>query len=81
MRCRMMSGGRRGWPVGLWAVQSQSLAWQFALQTFKPVHQREPIYSVRIARNYRALGKLDDKGMLWFWIGSHADYDRFLGQR
>ena len=48
---------------------------------FKNVHPHEPIYSVRIARNYRALGKRDDEGMLWFWIGSHADYDRILRSR
>ena len=75
MRCRMMSGDRRDWPMG----SSRPILGMASLH-FKPVHQREPIYSVCIARNHRALGKRDDKGMLWFWIGSHADYDRFLGQ-
>ena len=60
--------------------QFKANPWHGSLH-FKPVHQREPIYSMRIARNYRALGKRDDKALLWFWIGSHADYDRFLGQR
>lgn len=45
----------------------------------KQVHASS-IFSVRIARKYRALGKRDDKGMLWFWIGSHADYDLVLKQ-
>lgn len=45
---------------------------------FKRVHQTEPIYSVRVGRGWRALGLRDDDGMLWFWIGSHADYDRIL---
>lgn len=46
----------------------------------KRVHPEEAIYSVRITRGYRALGKRarDGEGMLWFWIGSHADYERVL---
>ena len=47
---------------------------------FKRAHRRLSIYSVRIAKNYRALGKRDDEGMLWFWVGSHADYDQTLKQ-
>ena len=49
---------------------------------FKQVHAREAIYSVRITRTYRALGRHDSKetGILWFWIGSHADYERLLGR-
>ncbi len=33
---------------------------------------------VRIGRKYRALGTKIDTGILWFWIGSHADYDHLL---
>ena len=49
---------------------------------FKQVHPREPIYSVRVTRAYRAVGRRDRKGagILWFWIGSHADYERLLGR-
>jgi len=28
---------------------------------------------------YRALGVEIDEGMLWFWIGTHAEYDKLLG--
>ena len=45
---------------------------------FKRVHASEPIYSVRVSRGYRALGLRDDDLITWFWIGSHADYDRTL---
>ena len=38
----------------------------------------EPIYSVRISRGYRALGLRDGDLVTWFWIGSHADYDKLL---
>ncbi|MBK5260439.1 MAG: hypothetical protein JJE51_12680 [Thermoanaerobaculia bacterium] len=35
-------------------------------------------WSVRVSRNYRALGKQLDDGILWGWIGSHAEYERIL---
>jgi len=36
-------------------------------------------WSVRVGRNYRALATEEDDGLLWGWIGSHAEYDRILG--
>ena len=47
---------------------------------FKRIHATLPIYSVRVTRDYRAIGKRDDDGMLWFWIGTHSDYDQMLKQ-
>ena len=46
---------------------------------FKPIQGHEGIYSVRIGRGWRALGKLDGDTVTWFWIGSHADYDGLIG--
>ncbi|MCY3790467.1 MAG: hypothetical protein OXH63_16965 [Gemmatimonadetes bacterium] len=51
--------------------------WHNAL-CFKQVHPTRPIYSVRVTKGYRAVGKRDDKGVLWFWIGSHVDYDELI---
>ena len=45
---------------------------------FKKIHTREPIYSVRVTLGYRAVGLLEADEIIWFWIGSHADYDRLL---
>jgi len=45
---------------------------------FKPVHANRPIYSVRVGLGYRALGIREQEEMIWFWIGSHADYDQLL---
>jgi len=45
---------------------------------FKKVHDAEPIYSVRITLAYRAVGLREGDEIMWFWIGSHADYDRLL---
>jgi hypothetical protein len=36
-------------------------------------------WSVRVGLRYRALAIEVDGGYLWFWIGSHADYDRLIG--
>jgi hypothetical protein len=35
---------------------------------------------VRIALGWRADGILHGEEMIWFWIGSHAEYDRLLAQ-
>jgi hypothetical protein len=45
---------------------------------FKKIHSTREIYSVRITRNYRALGVLKDDEITWFWVGSHAEYDKIL---
>lgn len=39
------------------------------------------LWSVRIGRNYRALGFDKPEGVLWFWIGSHGNYDGILDHR
>ena len=36
-------------------------------------------WSVRVGLRHRALAVEVDEGYLWFWIGSHAEYDRLLG--
>ena len=35
-------------------------------------------WSVRVGMKYRALAVDVDGGVLWFWIGSHAEYDRLI---
>ena len=35
--------------------------------------------SARVGLKFRALGVEVEDGVLWFWIGSHAEYDRLLG--
>jgi hypothetical protein len=37
------------------------------------------LWSVRVGLGYRALGVDGDDGPVWFWIGSHADYDHMIG--
>lgn len=45
---------------------------------FKQIHPTKPIYSVRISIDYRAIGVRDDDEIVWFWIGSHTDYDQLV---
>ena len=47
---------------------------------FKKVHQTLPIYSVRIDLNWRTVGTLQKDMMIWFWVGSHRDYEKLLSQ-
>lgn len=51
--------------------------WHPSLQ-FKTIHRSLPIYSVRIGLHWRAIGVKHDDTMVWFWIGSHKDYDQKL---
>jgi hypothetical protein len=44
---------------------------------FKKVHPELPIYSARISKDY-PVGQLDGDTVIWFWVGSHAKYDRLL---
>ena len=46
--------------------------------SFRQVHPVEPIYSVRVGLHYRALGVRTGDEVVWFWIGSHSDYDKLL---
>lgn len=55
-------------------LRFQSDPWHPSLR-FKPLATQN-LYSVRIGRAYRALGRRDEEGITWVWIGSHAGYDR-----
>jgi hypothetical protein len=35
-------------------------------------------WSARVGIHYRALAVEATDGVVWFWIGSHADYDKIL---
>jgi hypothetical protein len=45
---------------------------------FKRIHRSEAIWSARIGIHWRVVGRQDEDILTWFWIGSHADYDRLL---
>lgn len=47
---------------------------------YKKIHRTQPIYSVRVALGWRAIGVVQGDDMIWFWIGSHADYDKLIAR-
>jgi hypothetical protein len=57
----------------------------FALQKTDPQHPSlhfKPIgrlYSVRVGLSHRALGVGTTDGIVWFWIGTHSEYDKLIG--
>jgi hypothetical protein len=63
---------------------------QLADQTFERV-KSDPRYpslhfkkvgrfwSVRVGNRHRALAVDAPDGLVWFWIGTHAEYDKLVG--
>ena len=35
-------------------------------------------WSARVSLNYRAVGVEASDGIVWFWIGTHAEYDKLV---
>jgi hypothetical protein len=57
---------------------------KYALWKRDPFHsslhfeeRRNGICVVRIGTGYRALGLREDDTVIWFWIGTHEEYNRF----
>jgi len=47
---------------------------------FKRVVKKPPVYSIRVSIGWRALGVVDNDNIIWFWIGSHADYEKLINK-
>jgi mRNA-degrading endonuclease RelE of RelBE toxin-antitoxin system len=46
---------------------------------FKKLKTSSAVYSVRAGIGWRAVGVMKDSNtIVWFWIGSHAEYDKLL---
>jgi hypothetical protein len=55
----------------------------FARDPMHPSLRLKPVglfWSVRISRTYCALAARRGDSFYWFWIGSHAGYERLLAQ-
>ncbi len=37
-------------------------------------------WSARVTDDYRALGIMDGNTVIWFWIGTHGEYEQLLGR-
>jgi len=51
--------------------------WHPSLQ-FKRIHSTRPIYSARVGVDWRAVCVRSGDTAIWYFIGSHADYDRLI---
>ena len=47
---------------------------------FKALTTRQPLWSVRVNDDYRAVGVRDGDTIVWFFIGTHAEYGRLLSR-
>jgi hypothetical protein len=45
---------------------------------FKKLEGEDDVYSARIGLGYRALAVMKKDSVIWYWIGSHSDYDRLV---
>jgi hypothetical protein len=68
---RIQQGARRDYQLWKHSPDHPSLQ-------FKRVGRRREAYSVRVGIGWRALGVKEQDTMVWFWIGSHAEYDQIL---
>ncbi len=59
----------------------------YALLKSSPTHRSlhfkkiGPLWSVRVGLHFRALATEAGDDLVWFWIGSHADYDVLVGRK
>lgn len=64
-------------------VRRQALK-QYRIWKMDPSHQSLQFkrignkWSARISAKYRALGVGEGQTVVWFWIGTHARYDRLV---
>lgn len=45
---------------------------------YKKISKTKEIYSIRISKGWRALGLKNKETMIWFWVGSHNEYDKLI---
>jgi hypothetical protein len=45
---------------------------------FKKLEGQDNVYSARIGLEYRALAIMKKDRLVWYWIGSHPEYDRLV---
>ena len=77
--------------AGFWAAYHQlppevrqKARKQYRLWTKNPEHRSlrfkkiKTFWSTRIDARYRALGIMTGGTVVWFWIGTHADYEQIL---
>ena len=72
----------RGLPAEVRALADRNYALLATESTHRSLHFKKigTLWSVRVGLHYRALATEVDGDMVWFWIGSHAEYDKLVGR-
>jgi hypothetical protein len=67
-------------PAGVRAGADKSLALLKRNPNHPSLHLKKvgDYWSVRATKRYRALAIEAGDGLLWFWIGTHDDYERLI---
>ena len=47
---------------------------------FKQAKTKDPVWSIRIGRQHRALALREADTVEWFWVGSHDEYMKLLNR-
>ena len=34
------------------------------------------LWAIRVSRDYRALARQEEGDFIWFWVGTHSEYER-----
>ena len=58
----------------LWMENSRHPSLHFK----KLQHITPPCFSIRVGKQWRALARKEGDMYYWFWIGSHAEYDKYI---
>jgi hypothetical protein len=56
---------------GLWQQDPKG-----ASLRFKKI--KDDLWSVRASRSYRALATFENNSYVWFWIGTHDEYEKLI---
>ena len=73
----------RGLPKKIQDLADQSYALIKSNPAHPSLHFKKigKFWSARVGLHYRALAVETGEDLVWFWIGSHPDYDRLLGSK
>lgn len=73
----------QGLPTEVRALADRNYALLKANPTHRSLHFKKigSLWSVRVGLHYRALATEAADDLVWFWIGSHAEYDSLVGRK
>jgi hypothetical protein len=71
----------RGLPASVQKLADRAFAMLKADPRHPSLHFKKvgSFFSARVGLYHRALAVESPDGALWFWIGTHADYDKLIG--